>query len=168
MTAKKEPTLQTTQRGIELIKSCAKFYANGVGVAKPTVELSHGVSLARPATRQASTPRAAKSSISAVAVACSFVLPGLALAAIVWAATTGAGGPDLAAGDAGAKATSPAIAAPRNQQSVATAQTSPNSVSDIVIHKVKTVPIGGGASDGRDRGRDGENMKASTEIAPTD
>ena len=31
--------LQTTLRGLELIKSCAKFYANGAGVAKPTVKL---------------------------------------------------------------------------------------------------------------------------------
>ena len=38
---KKELTLQTTLRGLELIKSCAKFYANGVGMAKPTVQLSH-------------------------------------------------------------------------------------------------------------------------------
>jgi hypothetical protein len=163
MTAKKEPTLQTTQRGVELIKSCAKFYANGVGAAKPTVQLSQGVSSTRPATKQTSASRSAKPGISTVAVTCSFVLPGLALAAIVWAATTGAGGPKVAAGDAGAKATSP-----RNQQAVATAPTSPNTMSDIVIHKVKTVPIGGGTSDGRDRGREGENIKASTEIAPTD
>ena len=32
--------LQTTLRGLELIKSCAKFYANGAGVAKPAVKLS--------------------------------------------------------------------------------------------------------------------------------
>ena len=32
--------LQTTLRGLELIKSSAKFYANGAGVAKPTVKLS--------------------------------------------------------------------------------------------------------------------------------
>ena len=33
--------LPTTLRGLELIKSCAKFYENGAGVAKPNVKLSH-------------------------------------------------------------------------------------------------------------------------------
>jgi hypothetical protein len=37
LTAQNE--LQTTLRGLELIKSSAKFYANGAGVAKPTVKL---------------------------------------------------------------------------------------------------------------------------------
>jgi hypothetical protein len=37
ITTKKEPLLQPTTRGLELIKSCAKFYANGVGVVKQTI-----------------------------------------------------------------------------------------------------------------------------------
>ena len=41
ITTKKEPLLRPTARGLELIKSCAKFYANGVGVAKPPIQLSH-------------------------------------------------------------------------------------------------------------------------------
>ena len=58
-TTKKEPLVQPTARGLELIKSCAKFYANGVGMAKPTLQLSHsvGAALNQPATRQAFPPR---------------------------------------------------------------------------------------------------------------
>jgi hypothetical protein len=146
MTAKKDLTLQTTPRGLEHIKSCAKFYANGVGMAKPAVQLSHraGAALNRPATRQTSASLAAKPSISTVAVMCSFILPSLALAAIVWAAATGvAGGPEVAGGDARVKATNPAIRAPRNRQAAAAAQTFSNVESDIIIHTVKTVPIDG-------------------------
>ncbi len=51
ITTKKEPLLQPTARGLELIKSCAKFYANGVGVAKPTIQLSHPVGAALKSTR---------------------------------------------------------------------------------------------------------------------
>ena len=41
-----------TPRGLELIKSCAKFYANGVALAKPTVQLSYptNCTLNQPAT----------------------------------------------------------------------------------------------------------------------
>ena len=144
MTAKKELTLQTTLRGLELIKSCAKFYANGVGMAKPTVQLSHrsGAAWNRPATRQTSASLAAKPSISTVAVMCSLILPSLALAAIVWAVATGVAGP--------------AITAPRNRQAAAAAETFSNAESDIIIHTVKTVPIEGAW--------DGETIKRSAEI----
>ena len=56
-----------TPRGLELIKSCAKFYANGVAAAKPTVQLSHpkGSALNQSA---ASPSGVAKVSISSVAV----------------------------------------------------------------------------------------------------
>ena len=37
---KKEPPPQLTARGLELINSCAKFYANGAGVVKPRVEIA--------------------------------------------------------------------------------------------------------------------------------
>ena len=163
MPAKKELTLQTTPRGLELIKSCAKFYANGVGMAKPTVQLSHraGAAWNRPATRQTSASLAAKPSISTLAVMCSLILPSLALAAIVCAAATGvAGRPEVAAGDAGVKETNPAITAPRNRQAAAAAKTFSNAESDIIIHTVKTVPIEGAW--------DGETKKRSAEIAPTD
>ena len=33
--------ISRTPRGLELIKSCAKFYSNGVAASKPTVQLSH-------------------------------------------------------------------------------------------------------------------------------
>jgi hypothetical protein len=160
--AKKELRLQTTPRGLELIKSCAKFYANGVGMAKPTVQLSHraGAALNRPATRHMSASFAAKPSISTVAVMCSLILPSLALAAIALAvAIGGAGGPEVA-GDAGVKATNPAITAWRNRQAAAAAETFSNAESDIIIHTVKTVPIEGAW--------DGETIKKSAEIAPTD
>ena len=163
MPAKKELALQTTPRGLELIKSCAKFYSNGVRTAKPTVQLSHraGAALDRPATRQTSASLAAKPSISTLAVMCSLILPSLALAAIVWAAATGvAGRMEVAAGDAGVKATNATITAPRNRQAAAAAQTFSNAESEIIIHRVKTVSIEGAW--------DGETIKRSAEIAPTD
>src|SRR4029078_4677598 len=76
-------------RGLELIRSCAKFYGNGVGLAQSTVQLSHPT-LNQPATRQRWPSRS--SGITTIAVVCFFflVLPGLALATIVyWRATTG-------------------------------------------------------------------------------
>ena len=97
--------LQTTLRGLELIKSCAKFYANGAGVAKPNVKPSHrcDAALNVPVTRQTSPLRFAKPSISTAAVLGSFALASLALAAIVWTAATGAAGaPKAAFGDASA------------------------------------------------------------------
>ena len=127
ITTKKEPLLQPTARGLELIKSCAKFYANGVGVAKPTIQLSHpvGAALNQPATRQTFPSQVSKPSISTVAVMCSFflVLPSLALAAIMWwGATSGAaGGPEVAAGDASVILTQTAnpVFPPRNRKAAA-------------------------------------------------
>ena len=137
--------LQTTLRGLELIKSCAKFYANGAGVAKPTVKLSYPLdaTLNGPATRQTAKP-----SISTAAVLGSFVLASLALAAIVWAAATGAAGAPKAASDdasaASVKAASP-ITAPLNREAAAASQAFATAQSDIIIHKVKTQPIHGAA-----------------------
>ena len=148
-TTKQEPLAQPTARGLELIKSCAKFYANGVGTAKPTLQLSHsaGAALNQPATRQAFPSRVSKPSISTVAVMCSFllILPSLALAAIMWwGATSGAaGGPEAVAGDASAISTQSAN--PRNLAAAATEQTVSNAGSEIIIHKVKTQPIDGSA-----------------------
>lgn len=148
-TTKKEPLAQPTARGLELIKSCAKFYANGVGMAKPTLQLSHsvGAALNQPATRQAFPSRVSKPSISTVAVMCSFllILPSLALAAIMWwGATSGAaGGPEAVAGDASAISTQSAN--PRNLTAAATEQNVSNAGSEIIIHKVKTQPIDGSA-----------------------
>jgi hypothetical protein len=139
--------LQTTLRGLELIKSCAKLYANGAGVAKPAVKLSHRLDAALngPSTRQTSPPLVVKPSISTAAVLGSFALASLTLAAIVWAAATGAAGaPKAASGDVSAasvKAASP-ITASLNREAAATSQTFA-AQSDIIIHKVKTHPIHG-------------------------
>jgi len=148
-TTKQEPLAQPTARGLELVESCAKFYANGVGTAKPTLQLSHsaGAALNQPATRQAFPSRVSKPSISTVAVMCSFllILPSLALAAIMWwGATSGAaGGPEAVAGDASAISTQSAN--PRNLTAAAAEQTVSNAGSEIIIHKVKTQPIDGSA-----------------------
>jgi hypothetical protein len=145
--------ISRTPRGLELIKSCAKFYANGVAAAKPTVALSHPTV---PALNQFATspPGVAKVSLSTVAVIFSFflVLPSLALAAIVWWGATSSAdkGPQEAAGYASA---SPALAAiqslrpPRNQEATGLPAVS-NAQSDIVIHKVKTQPIAAGTWEG--------------------
>ena len=146
-------TVQTTLRGLELIKSCAKFYANGAGVAKPNVKPSHrcDAALNVPVTRQTSPLRFAKPSISTAAVLGSFALASLALAAIVWTAATGAAGaPKAAFGDASAasvKAASP-ITAPLNREEVAASQALATAQSDIIIHKVKTQPIHGATWEG--------------------
>src|SRR5689334_19334509 len=148
-TPKTEPLVQPRARGLELIKSCAKFYANGVGVARPTIELSRpvGAILNQPATRQTFPSQVSKPSISTVAVMCSFllILPSLALAAIMWwgATTSGAaGGPEAVAGDASAISTQSAN--PR-KTAAAAEQTVSNAGSEIIIHKVKTQPIDGSA-----------------------
>lgn len=154
ITTETEPLVQPTARGLELIKSCAKFYANGVGTATPTLQLSRSVSTAlnQRATAQTFPSQVSKARISTVAVMCSFllILPSLALAAIMWwGATSGvAGGPEVAAGDASAistQAANPGIAPPRNLAAAAEAQTVSNAQSDIIIHKVKTQAIDGGA-----------------------
>jgi hypothetical protein len=151
--------ISRTPRGLELIESCAKFYANGVVAAKPTVQSSHPRA---PALDQSATfsSGVTKVSLSTVAAIFSFflVLPSLALTAIVWWGATSPAdkGPEEAAGYASA---SPALAAsqslrpPRNQEATGLPAVS-NAQSDIVIHKVKTQPIAAGtwegpASDGR-------------------
>ena len=115
-------------RSLELIKSCAKFYAKGVAAAKPSVRLSHfaGPALNQPATAPSGV---AKVSLSSVAAICTFfvVLPSLALTAIVWGVTApAANGREDGARDARALS---AQAASQGAQ------------SDLVIHKVKTQPI---------------------------
>ncbi len=151
ITTKKEPLLQPATRGLELISSCAKFYANGVVVAKPAIQLSPVAALNQPAMRQMCPSKVSKPSISTVAVLCSFflVLPILALAAIMWwGATSGAaGGPEVVADDARVILTqtaNPVFPPPRNRKTVAVAVSTAQ--SDIIIHKVKTLAIDGGAS----------------------
>lgn len=149
-TTKEEPLAQPTARGLELIKSCAKFYANGVGTATPTLQLSHSVSTAlnQRATAQTFPSQVSKTSISTIAVMCSFllILPSVALAAIMWwGATSGvAAGPEVASAIS-MQSANPGIAPPRNLTAAAAAQTVSNAQSDIIIHKVKTQAIDGGA-----------------------
>jgi len=142
---KKESPSQPTLRGLELIKSCAKLYENGVGVAKPTIQLSHSMGAAayKPATRQTSPSRLSKASIGTIVVMCScfLVLPGLALATIVWCgATKGEAirGSELAASDLSAVSA-------RTLQAATGAKAVSNEQSDLIIHKVKTQLITGDA-----------------------
>ena len=136
-------------RGLELIKSCAKYYANGVAAAKPSVRLSHsaGPALDQPATAPSGV---AKASLSSVAAICTFflVLPSLALTAIVWWGVTA---PAANGREDGA----------RDARALSAQAASQGAQSDLVIHKVKTQPIA--ASWGGPE-RDG----TSAEISATD
>jgi hypothetical protein len=155
-TTKKETPLQSTLRGLELIKSCARFYENGVGVAKPTVQLSYplGAALNQHRTRQTFSSRLSRARISTVAVICLFflVLPSLALAMIVWSATKNgsAKGMEVAADNASAVSAqaSPAITPLRNLPAAGAAKTASNAQSGIIIRRVKTQPIVGDALGG--------------------
>jgi hypothetical protein len=150
-TKNKESPSQPTLRGLDLIKSCAKFYENGVGMANPTIQLLHSVGGAvnKPCTRRTSPSRLSKGSIGTVAVMCSFflVLPSLALATIVWwgaTKTEAVGGPEVAANNASAESAqlgNPAITTPGTLRAAAGAQTISNIPSDIIVHKVRTQPI---------------------------
>ena len=161
--------ISRTPRGLELIKSCAKFYANGVAAAKPTVQLSHptGPALSQSAM---SPSRVATVSISTVAAICLFflVLPSLALAAIVWLGATApaAEGPEDAAGYASAppaQTASQGLRPPRSLQEATGVQAVSNAQSDIVIRKVKTQPIAAGTWGGPD-----SDSRPSAEISGTD
>ena len=159
--------ISRTPRGLELIKSCAKFYANGVA-AKPTVQLSRPMG---PALSQSPTSSSRRyRSVSTVAAVSLFflVLPSLALAAIVWwGATAPARGLEEAAGYASApppaQAASGELRQPRSLQETTGAQAVSNAQSDIVIHKVKTQSIAPGPPGGPDS--DGGPL---TEISATD
>jgi hypothetical protein len=165
--------ISRTPRGLELIKSCAKFYANGVAAAKPaakpTVQLSHPTG---PALNQSATSPSgvAKVSISTVATIFLFflVLPSLALAAIVWwgATAPAAKGLEEAAGYASAspaQTASRGVRPPRSLQEATGVQAVSNAQSDIVIHKVKTQPIAAGTWGGPD-----SDGRPSAEISATD
>ena len=129
-----------TPRGLELIKSCAKFYVNGVA-AKPTVQLSHPTGPAlNPSARSPSG--VAKVSISTVAAIFLFlVLPSLALAAIVW---WGATAPAREAAGYSSAPPTQAARPPRSLQETTGAQAVSTARSDIIIRKVKTQPIAAG------------------------
>jgi hypothetical protein len=143
---RKEPPLQPMPRGLELINSCAKFYANGAGMVTQRVPIAHlrGAVLDEPPTRQTSSSGPSKASIGTVAVMCSvlLVLPSLALATIVWWAATSrfARGLEVATGTGRALTVQSGSAAVAPQPPAA-AQTASNDRSGIIIHKVKTQPI---------------------------
>ena len=143
------PPPPQTPRGLELIKSSAKFYANGAGSAKPQIQLSIPVRAAwiDPAAERALSSPAGRLSVGAIAMFCLvlFVLPGLALTAIVWYGTrmVEIGAPEVVVGDASSLAARSArsvVARPSDAP-----QTVSNVQSDIIIHKVKTEPIEGDA-----------------------
>jgi hypothetical protein len=152
-TTKEEPPSYPTLRGLDLIKSCAKFYQNGVGVPTPTVRLPHlGATLNQSAIAQVFPSRHSKRSISTVAVTCLFslLLPSLGVATIMWGrfVSEHAKEPELTVCDtsvAAAQLPAPAITALLDLKSTAAAPTPSNSQTDIVVHKVKTQPITGEA-----------------------
>jgi hypothetical protein len=135
---------------LELIKSSAKFYANGAGTAKPTIQLSCPVPAApnKPTTIKTFSAPIGKVSGRAVAMMCLLllVLPGLGLAAIVWCGIrmADAGAPEVAVGDA-------SLLAARLASSVVTRPSSAAQTvsTDIIIHKVKTERIDAAAWGGR-------------------
>ena len=98
------PPLQPP-RGLELIKSSAKFYANGAGTRKPTIQLSCPVPAApnKPKTIKTFSAPIGKVSGRTVAMMCLLllVLPGLGLAVIVWCGIrmADAGAPQVAVGE---------------------------------------------------------------------
>ena len=138
------PPLQPP-RGLELIKSSAKFYANGAGTAKPTIQLSCPVPAApnKPKTIKTFSAPIGKVSGRTVAMMCLLllVLPGLGLAAVVWCGIrmADARAPQVAVGES---ARLPSSTRPSMLKSGSAAQTVS---TDIIVHKVKTERIDGGA-----------------------
>ena len=145
------PPLQPP-RGLELIKSSAKFYANGAGTAKPTIQLSCPVPAApnKPKTIKTFSAPIGKVSGRTVAMMCLLllVLPGLGLAAVVWCGIrmADARAPQVAVGES-ARLASSVVTRPSMLKSGSAAQTVS---TDIIIHKVKTERIDGGAWGERD------------------
>ena len=155
-TTKEHPPSHITLRGLDLLKSCAKFYENDLGLATPTVRHSLDATLNQPAIAQASRSRHSKRSISIVSVTCLFLLlvPSLGVATIMWGGFVSepAQEPGLTVGNSSAAAAqlpAPAITALLDLKSAAPTQTPSNDQPDIIIHKVKTQAITGEAL-GRD------------------
>ena len=130
------------QRGLALIKSCAKIYANGVDIQKPSTDSA----LHQRAERSA---RGAKTSIGRMFVPCLFflVLPSLALAGIVWWGTMPRPATGLQAEirvDAGpsqaARPSPPTTAHPSDEAAEGAKLTNanPDAPGDIIVRKVKT------------------------------
>ena len=154
------PPLQRP-RGLELIKTSAKFYANGAGTGKPTIQLSCPVTAApnNPTTIETLSSCIGKLSGRAVAMMCLLllVLPGLGLVAIVWCGIrmADAGAPEVAVGEASslaARLASSVVTRPSNLRAGSAAQTVS---TDIIIHKVKTERIDAAPGESRIRDSDG-------------
>ncbi len=141
-----------TPRGLELIKSSAKFYANGAPAAKPTIQLSYPARAASNNPAAERTSPAGKLSARATAMFCLLllVLPSLALATILWCGTgiADTGAPAIVVGGASSL---PARLATVVTGPTDEAQTISDAQSDIIIHKVKTERINGGAWAERDQ-----------------
>jgi hypothetical protein len=161
----RDTQISGTARGLELIKSCAKFYANGVAAAKPTVQVSDptGHELNHSAT---SPSGVATVSNSTIAARCLFflVLLSLPLATILWwgvIAPTAKGREEEAgyASTLSAQAASQGLRPPRSLHETTEGQAVPRAQLDIVIHKVKTKPIAARAWGAADR--DGRSAQIS-------
>jgi len=152
-TTKEEPPSHPTLRGLDLIKSCAKYYENGVGVATPTVRLSHplGATLNHRAITQVSPSRHSKRSISVGVIGLLLLLlPSLGVATVIRGDFVS--GPTKeprlnvnGASAAVAQLPAPAITTALNLKWPTAAQTPSNEPTDIIVHKVKTQPITGEA-----------------------
>jgi len=146
-TATEEPSSDPKLRGLDLLKSCAKYYENAVGVATPTVRPLRPLD----ATSKQPPTGHSKWSISTVLVTFSFLLllPSLGIATM-WGdfVSEPAKKPRLTVHGATAVASKlPAqgITAALNLKSAVAAQTPSNEPTDIIVHKVKTQPITGEA-----------------------
>jgi hypothetical protein len=147
-----ERSKRLTPRGLALIKSCAKFYANGIEVPKsanrssPWVPALHLHLGAHRLSRRANIGR--------IVAACVFslVLPSLVLAGIVWwGITTRPAAGTNATLRAGAEPSQSARSLPvitarslHAAEGAATlANVKPSLAEDIIVHRVKTEPVPG-------------------------
>jgi hypothetical protein len=141
-TTTKEPPLGPKLRGLDLLKSCAKFYENAAGVATPTVRPW------RPSGRKSNQPasRQSKWSVATLALTFSFLLlvPSFGIA-MMWGDFVREPDkkPSLTVNSATAVASqsAPGIATTLDLKSSVAAQTPSNEQPDIIVHKVKTEPI---------------------------
>lgn len=157
-------------RGLALIKSCAKIYANGVDIQRPSTNSA----LHKGTERSA---RGTKTGIGRMFVPCLFflVLPSLALAGIVgWGtmlrpATGLRAEIRVDAGPSQGARPSPLITSHPNDEAAEGAtltEANPNAPGDIIVRKVKTQSIA--PSRWASPKRESEDaVQASTELGPS-
>jgi hypothetical protein len=140
-TTTKDPPLDPKLRGLDLLKSCAKFYENSVGVATPTVRPL------RPWGRESKGPASSKSkwSIGTLALTLSFLLlPSFGIT-MMWGDFVREPDkkPSLTVASATAVGSQPApgITTTLDLTSKVTARGPSNEQPEIIVHKVKTEPI---------------------------